>query len=250
MDIKKIKTFSASRISDLLAEGQGKTRMNYIFDLAAESIGIKKDITTKAMTHGIVNEVYAMSLLIANVGGVMNVDEQWNQKSFKITDYLTATPDGYLENSHTLEAKCQYNIKNFIEQNNKLPVKYYLQVQCQMMAMNVNKGYLINYLTKPEIFGQDNWQEYPIPLAQRYYIHEIERDEMQCDKILQYSEEYYIYILKCIDILNGAIKLSDIEFFSVQFYEKVKFTRLKDTVWHKCEDRVYLHDDEFYVVSK
>ena len=176
MDIKKIKTFSASRISDLLAEGQGKTRMNYIFDLAAESIGIKKDITTKAMTHGIVNEVYAMSLLIANVGGVMNVDEEGNQKSFKITDYLTATPDGYLAGSHTLEAKCQYNIKNFIDQNNKLPVKYYLQVQCQMMAMNVNKGYLINYLTKPEIFGQDDWQEYPIPLAQRYYIHEIERD--------------------------------------------------------------------------
>lgn len=240
--------FTASRISELLAEGTGKTRMNYIFDLAAESLGHKKDILTKAMSHGIQNEIYAMNILISNVGGSLNVNDEGDQSSFDVNDKISATPDGYKLGSHTLESKCQYSIKNFFEQNDRLPTKYFLQVQTQMMALKVDQGYLINYLTKPEMFGQDDWQEYPIPLEKRYHIHEIQKDEAFCEAILSAAEKYYPFIGTCIEMLSDAFILSHDDFFGMQFYDKARFTRLKDIAWINNDRQVYFHDEDFYVI--
>lgn len=241
--------FTASRISELLAEGTGKTRMNYIFDIASDSLGFKKDILTKAMSHGIQNEVYAMSILISNVGGSLNVDDEGNQVSFDVNDKLSATPDGYLIGSHTMDAKCQYSIKNFIEQNDKLPSKYFLQMQTQMMAIGVDRGYLINYLTKPEMFGQDDWEEYPIPLEKRYHIHEIQKDNAFCEAILNAVEKYHPFIGECIKMLSTATELSHEEFFGMQFMDKIRFSKLKDLAWIKNDKKVYQYDGEFFIIS-
>ncbi len=244
------KGFSASRVGELLAQGTGKTRLNYIFEIAEEHVGAKKDILTRAMSHGIVNEVYAINLLIANVGGQVNEDGHGEQISFKVNDFLTAKPDGFKTDHFTLESKCQYYIHTFFEQIDKLPLKYYYQVQTQMMALKVDKGYLIDYLTKPEEFGQDDWQEYPIPLEQRYHIHEIEQDIEVQDRINEYSAKYYPYIGMGIEMLSYATVLSHDEFFGRQFKDRIRFQKLKDVNWTENLKEVYRYDNSFYIQKK
>ena len=244
--MRKIK-FSASRISDLLAGGTGKTRMNYIFELAERTIGIDNSVTTAAMLHGINSEIDALQVLFAHLGnGYYNSDGEGGQVSFDINDYVSATPDG-LGDGWTADAKCQYYIHTFFEQNDKLPSGYYNQIQCQMLALNVDKGYLINYLTKPETYGMEDWQEYPFPLEERYFIHEIDKDERVQSDILEYSEKYYPYIGLGKEILQSAKLLDHDEFFYMQFVNRVRFQKLKDVNWIENDKEVFRFNDIFYV---
>jgi hypothetical protein len=244
----KHKGFSASRISDLLAGGTGKTRSNYIFEIAENHVGAKKDITTQAMYHGINNEVYAISILTSIYGGKANTDENGNQVSYKVNDYLSATPDA-LSDSWVGDAKCQYSIHGFFEQNDKLSSKYHLQVQTQMMALKVDKGYLINFLTKPEKFGQDDWEEYQIELDRRYHVHEINKEPEIQDQILMMAEKHYPEIGLCIDILGSANVIDHSEFFQRQFFDKVRFTKLKDCNWLENDKTVFRYENDFYVIK-
>lgn len=244
--MQKIKGFSASRVGSLLAQGTGKTRQNYIFELAENHIGIKSDLLTKAMSHGIQNEVYAMSILTSVVGGEINDDGFGNQISYPVNDYLSATPDGKGE-GFTMDAKCNYYIHTFFEQKDKLPLGYHYQIQTQMMALKVDKGYLINYLTKPEMFGQDDWEEYPIPLDLRYHIHELTKDDAVHDSILSHAEKYYPLIGQCVDMIGGATILNHDHFFGMQFHDKVRFNKLKDVNWITNDKEVFRYDNVFYV---
>ena len=61
---KKTAMFSASRISELLAGGEGKTRNKYILDLAMQEIGIENDFDTKEMRHGIINQINSFEQII------------------------------------------------------------------------------------------------------------------------------------------------------------------------------------------
>jgi hypothetical protein len=241
--------FSSSRANDLIGQGTGRTRFSYIFDLALRAIGMEKDITTKAMTHGIVNEVRGLEIASKILGAVSNIDPMTGiQISYDVNDYLSATPDG-LGDDFVLDIKCPYSIYNYLDQCNKLPKKYYVQVQVQMMALRVDKGYLLNYLTKPELFGEENWSEYPLEESQRYHIHEIKPDQQIQSDLLEYSEKYYPYIGLCIEMLKSAVKLDDITFFQVQYFDKVRFLKLKETNWIENTRQIYLHDNEFYVKS-
>ena len=71
--------FTASRIGDLLAGGTGKTKLNYIFDIALDLHGLKKEVSTKAMEHGIVNERSAIDILISIHGCKANLNEVGSQ---------------------------------------------------------------------------------------------------------------------------------------------------------------------------
>ena len=244
----KHRGFSASRIGDLLAQGSGKTRSNYIFEIAESHVDAKKDITTSAMLHGISNEVYAISILTSIYGGKANVGENGNQVSYKVNDYLSATPDA-LGDTWVGDAKCQYSIHGFFEQNDKLSTKYHLQVQTQMLALNVDKGYLINFLTKPEKFGQDDWEEYPIELNKRYFVHEINKELEVQEKILEMAEKHYPEIGICIDILGSASVIDHTEFFQRQFFDKVRFTKLKDCNWLENDKTVFRYENDFYVLK-
>ena len=239
--------FSASRISDLLAGGSGKTRMNYIFELAERSIGIDNSITTPAMIHGQQSEYDAITILIERLGnGSFNMDGKGGQVYFKINDYVGATPDA-ISDEWVGDAKCQYFIHTFFQQNDKLAKRYYDQVQCQMLALNVKKGYLINYLTKPEMYGPFEWEEYPFELEQRYHIHEIEPDEQVQNDILEYSEKYFPMIGQCAEMLKSAKKLTHEDFFNVQFYDKVRFMKLKEVDWSRNDREVFCFENVFYV---
>jgi hypothetical protein len=238
--------FTASRISDLLADGTGKSRMNYIFDIASDLVGSKVNITTKAMEHGIMNENTACKILISEKGGVYNSDGQGGQIFYPINEYLGATPD-VIGEDFAGDSKCQYEIYNFIQQNEKIPKKYYAQMQCQMMALKVEKGYLINYLTKPEEWGNDEWAEYPFELSERYHIHEIVKDEEMQYNILVKAEKYYPDVLLCVEMLLNATEMDEIEFFYQQLKGKKKYLLLKDTNWITNTREVIKFNNKFYI---
>ena len=62
MEASRSGMFTASRISELMASGTGKTRLNYIFDIADELINGSKDFETKAMQHGTINQYDAFDI--------------------------------------------------------------------------------------------------------------------------------------------------------------------------------------------
>ena len=240
--------FSASRLSELLSGGTGKTKNNYIFDLALKAIGADKDIATPAMKHGIQNEPFALQLAQQIIGGKPNVDENGNQIFYPINRYVGATPD-LIGDGFVLDSKCNYYIHTFFEQKEKLSAKYHIQVQCQMMALKVDKGYLFNFLTKPEIWGEDEWTEYPFPIEDRYSIHEINPESEIQDKILSESEKWYQWIYYCVDKLSNATLLDDVEFFYKQFTSKVRFLKLKDVNWMTDNRQVFRYMNDFYVIK-
>lgn len=239
-------SFSASGISRLCAEGTGTTRLSYIYEIALGLMGCKPDITTSAMYHGINNEANAIDILISAKGGQHNFSfELGKQISFRVNDYLTATPDAYEEGLWTGDAKCQYTIKGFLEQNRKLSKAYVYQVQTQMLALNVDRGYLINYLTKPEKFGQENWTEYPFPLDQRYFIHELAKDNEICDEILMKAEKYHPLINLAFEQMANATILDENEFFYNQLNGTI-YKSLKD-YWTNNQKEVFRFENEFYI---
>jgi len=242
-------TFSASRASDLLAGGSGKTRMNYIFDIALKHLGKEKDIQTAAMQHGVVNERFAIDILTSVYGGKANTNEKGDQVFYPINDYIGATPDA-IADDWVGDAKCQYYIYTYLQQCAKIPKKYYIQLQTQMMAMKVDKGLLINYLTKPELYGQDDWEEYPFELHERYKIIQVEPDNEVQEAILIAAEEYHPLIGQCIEILQSAREVDDAEFFYGQLVGGATFRKLKDVNWLTTELEIICHDNTYYVRNR
>ena len=239
--------FSACGASRLCAEGTGKTRLSYIYEIALSMVGCKKELTTKAVFHGITNEVNAVDILLSEKGGQLNYDfEIGGQKTFIVNDYLTARPDAYKENEWTGESKCQYTIENFIEQNIKISKTYNYQVQTQMLALKVDTAYLINYLTKPEKFGEENWTEYPFPLEERFFIHEIPKNEAICDEILTKAEKYHPMINLAFEQMANATILDETQFFYNQLKNGIYYKSLKDW-WVNNQSEVYRFDNEFYI---
>jgi len=241
--------FTASRMSELLAGGTGKTKWNYIFDLALKTIGADKDISTPAMKHGINNEFYALQIAKEKLNAYPNTNESGEQVYYPINEFCGATPDA-LGDGFVLDAKCQFYIHTYIEQRDKLPAKYHIQVQTQMMALKVEKGYLLNYLTKPEIWGDDDWNEYPFPVEDRYCFHEILPEIEIQDKILSETEKNFPYIGIGVEMLRDAVLLDDDEFFYSQFVGKERYLKLKDINWIENIRRVYRHKNDFYVIKK
>ena len=239
--------FSASRISQLLSGGTGKTRMNYIYELAERSLGIDNTVTTIQMLHGINSELDAVAVFIDHMNdGYANSDGQGSQVFFQINDYVGATPD-IIADTFVADIKCQYSIHGFFEQNDRVIKRYYDQLQCQMLALKVDKGYLMNYLTKPEKYGEDEYREYPFPLSDRFHVHEIEKDEQVQNDILEYSEKFFPYIDICRQIFESAKTLDHDEFFYIQFVNKIRFVKLKDVDWMANTKQVFRYNDSFFV---
>ena len=214
--------FSASRISELLAGGTGKTAQSYILDLAMQSIGIRQEISTPAMKHGIQNQMNGFEQVVKP----LFPNAEWHDEFILINDHCGASPD-ILNDSSPMDIKCPYYIDTYLEQINKPPTKYYAQIQMQMMACKSDVGRLIFYLTKPEEWGQETAvQEYSFPLQLRFKIFEFSKDEELQEKILMKVEESQPKKLQIIELLGNAELLSEEEFFYEQMngfnYKKIQ----------------------------
>lgn len=233
--------FSASRISELLAGGQGKTAQSYILDLALQSIGIRDDISTPAMKHGIQNQLNAYQ----NVVVPLFPEAEWHDEFILINEHCGASPD-ILDNGSPMDVKCPFYIDSFLEQINSVPKKYYTQVQMQMMACKSEVGRLIFYLTKPEEWGQETEVvEYPFPLELRFKIFEYKKDEEVQESILKKVEESQPKKIQMIKLLEDAIVIEQDQFF----YEQINgfaYRKLQDCNNILNLEQVTRIGDKFY----
>lgn len=233
--------FSASRISELLAGGQGKTAQTYILDLAMQSIGIKDDFVTPAMKHGTANQLNAF----LNVVQPLFPNAEWHDEFILINEHCGASPDILCESS-PIDVKCPFFIDSFLDQINKPPTKYYQQVQMQMMACKSEEGRLVFYLTKPEEWGQESEViEYPFPLELRFKIFEFKKDEELQETILKKVEEAQPKKVMMIKLLESAEVMEQEQFF----YEQINgfaYRNLKDCNNVLNVDKVIRLGDKFY----
>lgn len=233
--------FSASRISELLAGGTGKTAQSYILDLALQSIGIKDEMSTPAMKHGIQNQLAGFQTVVKP----LFPNAEWHDEFILINEFCGASPD-ILDSGNPMDIKCPFFIDAFIEQINKPPTKYYQQVQMQMLACKADVGHLIFYLTKPEEWGQETEViEYPFPLELRFKIFEFKKDEEVHDLILKKVEESEPKKQQMIQLLGNA-ELLDTEQF---FYEQMSgyaYRKLSDCNNVLNLDKVIRVNDKFY----
>ena len=233
--------FSASRISELLAGGTGKTAQSYILDLALQSLGIKDELSTPAMKHGIQNQLAGFEAVVKP----LYPNAEWHDEFILINPFCGASPD-ILNEGNPMDIKCPFFIDAFIEQINKPPTKYYQQVQMQMLACKADVGHLIFYLTKPEEWGQETeLVEYPFPLALRFKIFEFKKDEEVHDLILSKVEESEPKKQSMIKLLQDA-EIMDSEQF---FYEQMSgyaYRKLSDCNNILNLDKVIRVNDRFY----
>ena len=233
--------FSASRISELLAGGTGKTAQSYILDLALQSLGIKDELSTPAMKHGIQNQLAGFEAVVKP----LFPNAEWHDEFILINPFCGASPD-ILNEGNPMDIKCPFFIDAFIEQINKPPTKYYQQVQMQMLACKADVGHLIFYLTKPEEWGQETeLVEYPFPLALRFKIFEFKKDEEVHDLILSKVEESEPKKQSMIKLLQDA-EIMDSEQF---FYEQISgyaYRTLSDCNNILNLDKVIRVNDKFY----
>lgn len=236
--------FTASRISELLAGGSGKTRMSYILDCALAKIGIKDDFESAEMRHGTVNQINAFDKVVKP----MFKSAEWYDKYIPINDDAGSSPDVKIESLIPLDCKCPYTIFNYLSQKEKLPKKYYLQSQMQMMSLKSPIGYMLFYLTKPEFWGQDDWEEYPIPLKDRFHLEEIKADEQSQYEILQAVEAAVPVRDNIVDKLTNAKVMSIEEFFYSQM-KMNRYRKIKEASNLLNIDYIRVGKDFFYEVK-
>jgi len=236
MDEIRLRRFSASRISELLAKGKGKSKLKYIYDLGAEALGFRRDLNTKEMKHGIANQFDAFEIFRKYKG-----DCEWWDSSMPYGECLVATPD-ILADDFVADVKCQFSILNFHKQNENLPRKYWLQSQTQMLCAEKELGYIINYLSKPDVYNEE-WKEYEFEENERLFIHRIDRDESILKIIIAEAEANYSLIFQAEEMLGGATIIDEKDFF---YYGK-DFEELRDLNWTLNKKEVFRFLNKFFV---
>jgi hypothetical protein len=218
---ERVGCFSASNISRLLAGGTGTTRKTYILEVATEVVlGERPQLDTQAMKHGIANQMNAFEFVLKPLyKGV-----QWVDKYIAINKDCGASPDCVWSGNYPIDIKCPFEIDTYLEQIEKVKPSYFAQIQMQIMAVNGEEGALCTYLTKKEEWGSDTWQEYPLPLEDRFRIAVIKKDEKVCDDILMAVEKAAPERDSMIQSLNNATAMDEIEYF----YYQMKHNKCRD----------------------
>ena len=237
--------FSASRISELLAGGTGKTRDNYIYDLANEVLGLRKELDTPAMKHGTVNQINAFEFVIKP----LFPNAKWLDTYIPINELCGASPDIMIDDTTPADVKCPFYIDTYIEQINKVPTKYYQQVQMQMMATGGDVGILCFYLTKPMEWGEETVIEFPFPLEDRFRIFEFKKDEEVQESILKAVAVAEPKKQLLITMLENATPMDEIEFFYYQMKGN-KLRKFKEASNMYNVTTIYRVNDQFYYEIK
>lgn len=236
--------FTASNISRLLAGGTGSTRMSYILEVALASIGIEDGFESAATRHGTNNQYNAFDLCVKP----LFEKAEWYDKYIPLTANSGASPDILIDNYFTLDVKCPYGIPNYIEQCKKLPKKYYQQAMMQMMCTKAPVGYVLIYLTKPELWGEDNWKEYPLTVNERYHLHEIQWHDQTVYEITEAVEKAVPVRDALIDRLKAAKVLDEMDFFRQQM-KNYCYRPIKEAA-KILEHDFFRVNDEFYYKVK
>lgn len=233
--------FSASRISELLAGGTGKTAQSYILDLSLQSLGIKDQLDTPALRHGINNQLNAFEQVIKP----LYPTAEWLDVFIPINEFCGASPDLIID-GNPADVKCPFYTDTYIEQINKVPTKYYNQVQMQMMACKADIGRLCFYLTKPEEWGHEGEIiEYPFPLELRFKIFEFTKDEELHEKILEKVMESEPKKVQMIQMLTDAEVIEEEQFFYEQF-NGFCYRKINESNNILSLDKLYRIKDKFY----
>lgn len=198
---KRLGSFTASRISELAigSRGGSATRDKYIKQKAAEKLTgiVNRGVKTYATEHGQYNEYEALDGFKSVTG--LNII-YGKQEYYAINEDSGATPDGFevdFDNKivATIDAKCPQP-DSFFEQKlmivndgkpeyQNVPKSYFYQAQMQMMAVGVEKHYLVRYLA--EYFENESGDLIPceLPLEQRIFYSEIKADKAVQKEILE-----------------------------------------------------------------
>ena len=118
-----------------------------------------------------------------------------------------------------------------------------------MMSCQADLGYLCFYLTRHEIWGEENWEEYPLPLESRYKIFEFKKDEELHDLILKKVEDAEPKKQQMIEMLNGALVMDFEQFFFTQM-DGFKLRELKSASNILNVEQVIRCGDKFYYEMK
>ena len=232
---------SASGIGELLTGG--KTAESYLLKKALENLGINEEFTTKAMEHGIINQYEAFELLLKE-------KFTWHDEYTPINDYCGAATD--CKNETTVcDIKCNFYIDTFLEQVRKLPKKYYYQVQMQMIAEKVQEGIILLYLTSSEMDMYGNKIEYPYPLEDRHFIHEIKKDLESEERIMNAALNGNKILEHWIKILESCKVMERDEYFYNQMQGGETYRKLKTAASiENTIKKAFRVDNEFYYEVK
>ncbi len=141
---------TASRFSDVLAKGQGKTRRAYLLQLAAERLTgeMQETYTNGDMARGVELEAEAREAYESMYGVSVH------QIGFaKLDDWIGASPDGLIETDGGLEIKCPRATTHLQYQDDDcLPTVYTPQVQGQLWVTGRKWWDFMSYHPKLEPF--------------------------------------------------------------------------------------------------
>lgn len=234
---------SASGIGELLTGG--KTGESYLLRKTMEALGIEDNLDTKPMQHGTISQYEAYELIVSEMDNA-----KWHDTYTPINDYCGASAD-CIGDVAVYDIKSPYFVDTYLEQCQKLPKKYYQQVQMQMIAEKKDFGAVVLYLTSPEIDMYGNKIEYPFPLEDRFFIHSFGADLEIQERILKEAERGYLTLVDWFEILANAPTKERDEFFYEQMkggnvYRKLKTASSIENTIRKA----FRLDNEFYYQIK
>lgn len=225
-DTTRTGNFTASRISELLSVGTGKTRRNYILDCALEKIGVFNTFQNTQMRHGINNQKVAFEHFKAQYDIAKGAT--WFDEYVPINENCGASPDVKLDDVTPMDIKCPYYLDTFLEQIAKVPNKYFYQIQMQAMALGGDSCGIGFYLTRPELTGDPEWIEYEMPLEDRLHMVTFPLSAEVEDTILKSVElavpERELYV----EILNNAPVLNIFDYFYERKVKLKKYRPIKE----------------------
>jgi hypothetical protein len=234
---------SASGIGELLTGG--KTAESYLLRKTMEALGISDNLDTKPMQHGTISQYEAYELIVSNMDNA-----KWHDIYTPINDWCGASAD-CIGDVGVYDIKCPYYVDTYLEQCQRLPKKYYLQNQMQMIAEGKDWGGVILYLTSPEIDMYGNKIEYPYPLEDRYFIHPTTKDEETQERILKEAEKGYLILVDWFEILANAPTKERDEFFYEQMKGGLIYRKLKTaSSIENTIRKAFRLDNEFYYQIK
>lgn len=237
---------SASRVSELCPKdgSKSKTAQSYILDLAMECLGIKDSLDTQATRHGLVNQFNAFEFVVKpRFEGAV-----WHDEYMPIDDRCGASPDVLIGNV-PMDIKCPYTPDKYFELFDSLPKCYVYQLQMQMIATGAENAYLLPYCTRPETFGDEVWEEYPIPLEERFRIIEVKKSDEIQSEIMLAVDKWHPKKIELIEMLKNAEEIG-LERYFFESKGGAVYRKLKDAnnIW--MLDKVYRMGNEFYYYKR